>query len=191
MSAESLLENPALFSAADSAGGEGEGEQPAFMPPPAQLAAEYCEFALRYGAPMSQMRGHVFKILHREVARHTHIRSAMTRNGITCLEIQAEVRKLAALEAEDPIAPLTPAVVEAPRDDGLVQFVSRAGAKSKLSTCHDPRWRPCFPFQNRVSVCGCFFGVRHRFHRAGSDVHVSSQVAPHMAGGSRRLRQAR
>jgi tRNA-dihydrouridine synthase 1 len=65
MSAESLLANPALFSAKDI--------------PSADLATEYIEFAERYDAAPGMVRGHLFKILGKDLEVHTDIRDKLAR----------------------------------------------------------------------------------------------------------------
>jgi tRNA-dihydrouridine synthase 1 len=65
MSAESLLANPALFSAKD---------YPSF-----DLAAEYLDFAERYATAPGMVRGHLFKILSKDLEVHTDSRDQLAR----------------------------------------------------------------------------------------------------------------
>lgn len=62
MSSESILENPSLFSGSDSI-------------TMIDLTLEYLEYAERYKAPWSSIRGHCMKMLHRYFTVHTELRN--------------------------------------------------------------------------------------------------------------------
>ena len=104
MSAETLLENPALFQplppsiarplastggapAADGDTAAG-AEVPRMMMPPWDLATEYCDFARRHmkfakNAPhLGMVRAHLFKILHQELARWPDLREEFSKQGL-------------------------------------------------------------------------------------------------------------
>ncbi|GBG28716.1 tRNA-dihydrouridine16/17 synthase NADP+-like, partial [Hondaea fermentalgiana] len=72
MSAEGLLENPALGLAPEER-----------MPEPVQLAKEYLELAEKYGEGTKIVRGHLFKILHGTFEVHKDLREAFASQGAT------------------------------------------------------------------------------------------------------------
>ena len=92
MSAETLLENPALFAPPSEPGAPTHpagGPAPVPTPRPSMIApwvqaVEYCEFARRYPAPEKFVRGHLFKMLHREFSEHTDLRKRMVLPDRSC-----------------------------------------------------------------------------------------------------------
>lgn len=121
MSAETLLENPALFqplpastakplpSTDGDAAAAAEVEAPRMMMPPWDLATEYCDFARRHmkfakNAPhLGMVRAHLFKILHQELARWPDLREDFSKQGLgtadcTPLFVAVEAVKMRVLE---------------------------------------------------------------------------------------------
>ena len=111
MSAETLLENPALFAPlpsvarvlrpmpdgdAAAASSAGVGDAPAagerLMLLPWDLATEYCDFARKYmtfknNTPhLGMVRAHLFKILHQELTRWPDLREAFAQQGMGCAD---------------------------------------------------------------------------------------------------------
>ncbi len=112
MSAETLLENPALFHPLPAAArvlrpladgrntashvGVADGEDTAtgqrLMLPPWDLATEYCDFARKYmrfkkNTPhLGMVRAHLFKILHQELSRWPDLREGFAQQGLGCAD---------------------------------------------------------------------------------------------------------
>ena len=118
MSAETLLENPALFhplpaaarvlralpdgSSAASSASVADGDETArrLMPPPWDLAAEYCDFARKYmtfkkNTPhLGMVRAHLFKILHQELSRWPDLRENFAQQVRVRLQLSALIDQL-------------------------------------------------------------------------------------------------
>lgn len=65
MSAEGILHNPALFAGIN--------------PPAIDICREYLSIVAEYPAPLSYQRGHLFKLCHHILAKHTHFRDLLGR----------------------------------------------------------------------------------------------------------------
>eukprot|EP01051_Picozoa_sp_SAG22_P006190 SAG22_NODE_396_length_11127_cov_33.460011_11_plen_641_part_00 len=109
MSAETLLENPALFAPLEPPpggaapappaphGGAAPAPQPRpTMRPPWLQAVEYCEFAKRYPVQLSAVRAHLFKMLHQQFGQHTDLRKLMVLPKRTAEDLYAVADLMAA-----------------------------------------------------------------------------------------------
>eukprot|EP00002_Diphylleia_rotans_P039207 TRINITY_DN9041_c0_g1_i1.p1 TRINITY_DN9041_c0_g1~~TRINITY_DN9041_c0_g1_i1.p1 ORF type:complete len:265 (+),score=26.15 TRINITY_DN9041_c0_g1_i1:722-1516(+) len=63
MSAETLLENPALFSGKEMS--------------PTDMALDYMEICKEYTTPMRMVRAHIFQMLHNRLSIHTDVRARL------------------------------------------------------------------------------------------------------------------
>jgi tRNA-dihydrouridine synthase 1 len=175
MSAETLLENPALFhplptvarvlrplpngSNAASTTRVADGADTAtgqrLMLPPWDLATEYCDFARKYmrfkkNTPhLGMVRAHLFKILHQELSRWPDLREGFAQQGLGCA---------------DP-SPLYDAVT-AVRDRALQHMQLDQTVEGQLKADESVDGLPVLvPFKTRAEVATAMYGGEGRHPR--------------------------
>ena len=141
MSAETLLENPALFqplpAQRDQGGAGAEAER--LMLPPWDLAVEYCEYARRYmsfakNTPhLGMVRGHLIKLLHQQLAKWPDLRDRLTAGGLGTMDPSPLYAAAEAVRARAREEILGPAATSTAVGTLLVPAVTRAEAAAILN----------------------------------------------------------